>query len=82
MGFTDTTGAKQQQVLAAVHPAGVVGELLDLERPGLFFLCRVLCSDAALPFWGERSAGELVPAASVRDLVLQAAGVPVGGVRS
>ena len=30
MGFTDTTGAKQQQVLAAVHPAGVVGELLDL----------------------------------------------------
>ncbi|MFF2272901.1 alkaline phosphatase family protein [Agromyces sp. NPDC058136] len=42
----------------------------------------LLCSDALLPFWGARSAGELVPAASVRDLVLQAAGVAVGEVRS
>ena len=38
----------------------------------------LLCSDAALPFWD--GAGETVPAARVRDLVLQAAGVgaPVG----
>lgn len=33
----------------------------------------LLCSDASLPFWG--SAGEVVPAAQVRDLVLQASGV-------
>ncbi|MFE6965222.1 alkaline phosphatase family protein [Agromyces sp. NPDC057679] len=34
----------------------------------------IVCSDAALPFWGD--APELVPAARVRDLVLEAAGVP------
>ena len=38
----------------------------------------LLCSDANLPFW--TSAGELVPAASVRDLVLQASGVPATAV--
>ena len=38
----------------------------------------LLCSDAALPFWD--GTGETVPAARVRDLVLQAAGLgaPVG----
>jgi predicted AlkP superfamily pyrophosphatase or phosphodiesterase len=38
----------------------------------------LLCSDAALPFWD--GAGETVPAARVRDLVLQAAGIsaPLG----
>ena len=33
----------------------------------------LLCSDAAMPFWDD--AGDVVPAARVRDLVLQAAGV-------
>ena len=33
----------------------------------------LLCSDAALPFWDD--AGDVVAAARVRDLVLQAAGV-------
>ncbi len=36
----------------------------------------LLCSDASLPFWD--AAAELVPAAAVRDLVLQAAGVTAG----
>ena len=38
----------------------------------------LLCSDAALPFWD--GVGDAAPAAAVRDLVLQAAGVgaPVG----
>ncbi|RXZ49120.1 alkaline phosphatase family protein [Agromyces fucosus] len=40
----------------------------------------LLCSDASLPFWGARSADDLVPAASVRDLVLQASGVPATAV--
>jgi predicted AlkP superfamily pyrophosphatase or phosphodiesterase len=35
----------------------------------------LLCSDPNLPFWGARSTGDLVPAAHVRDLVLQASGV-------
>ena len=36
----------------------------------------LLCSDAAMPFWDD--AGDVVPAARVRDLVLQAAGVGAG----
>jgi hypothetical protein len=30
MGFADATGAKQQQGLSAIQPAGVMGALLDL----------------------------------------------------
>ncbi len=40
----------------------------------------LLCSDASLPFWD--AAGPTVPAARVRDLVLQAARVPVGAVEA
>jgi predicted AlkP superfamily pyrophosphatase or phosphodiesterase len=39
----------------------------------------LLCSDASLPFWD--AAAEEVPAAAVRDLVLQAAGVAAGAGR-
>ncbi|WP_159601696.1 alkaline phosphatase family protein [Agromyces humi] len=39
----------------------------------------LLCSNAELPFWG--GAGDTVPAARVRDLVLQAAGAGASGGR-
>jgi predicted AlkP superfamily pyrophosphatase or phosphodiesterase len=39
----------------------------------------LLCSEADLPFWD--ASPELVPAAHVRDLVLQSAGIPAGAAR-
>ncbi|WP_394553410.1 alkaline phosphatase family protein [Agromyces sp. MMS24-JH15] len=40
----------------------------------------LICSDATLPFWDD--ARDLVPAARVRDLVLEAAGVPAPATAS
>ncbi|MFF2388308.1 alkaline phosphatase family protein [Agromyces sp. NPDC058104] len=56
--------------LDASHVRGTHGRLpvSDADTPLL------ICSDPGLPFWG--AAPELVPAARVRDLVLEAAGVP------
>ena len=50
MGFAHTAGAKQQQVLGTIHPADVVGELLDLVLVQIGECCPVVVGQGLRPW--------------------------------